>query len=354
MSGMEQTSHIQESMDASAAAPVTVPEAIALPIDELAQDARDWTRYGNGRSFKKFKGVHRTICRMHTQGIANNEIATYLGVDKCTVSVILNSGQGLACTAMLQQSLDGKLKDVSALLQETSLSSQKFLRSIATGDTEANLALRAKVAMDQLDRAGYGKINKNVNLDVQGSLTAEELDDIKRRAFSRGNIVEDSPESKTDNMLRERILSARQVSGSVKALSSADADVDFSVSELNADTGDDDDLNAGISVGDGAGVGGGQGWEGSSFKAGGGYVAGLASAEFGNGGDCLLGGDGCGGAEGDDLGQLNEALDLDDIDEFDGLEELLEEQSVAANTEDEELASELPDITNILKSLRST
>jgi hypothetical protein len=345
---MEQTSHTQESMDASAAAPVTVPEATALPIDELAQDARDWTRYGNGRSFKKFKGVHRTICRMHTQGIANNDIASYLGVDKCTVSVILNSGQGLACTAMLQQSLDGNLKDVSALLQETSLSSQKFLRSIATGDTEANLALRAKVAMDQLDRAGYGKINKNVNLDVQGSLTAEELDDIKRRAFSRGNIVEDSPESKTDNMLRERILSARQQSGSVKALSADTAEAD---ADADADA---DDLNADSSVGDGAGVGGGQGWEGSSFKAGGGFAAGLASAEFGNGGDCLLGGDGCGGAEGDDLGQLNEALDLDDIDEFDGLEELLEEQSAATNAEDEELASELPDITNIINLLRST
>lgn len=132
---------------------------------------------------RKLHSVHREVIRLRALGMIQEDIARELGVTQAFVGITLNSELGRIAMNDLQEKLDARTIDVGAALQENAKHAEDFLGRVVRGDGSiegVSPALRARVCMDQLDRSGFGKITKNVTLDLGGALTTEEIMEIKR------------------------------------------------------------------------------------------------------------------------------------------------------------------------------
>jgi hypothetical protein len=92
----------------------------------------------------------------------------------------------------LQLSRDSAVKDLSQQIKEAAPEAFQVLLSLMRDDANSPRALRAKIAMDNLDRAGLSPVKKVANFDAL--LTLEEIESLKERAKSvgikAGNVVE--------------------------------------------------------------------------------------------------------------------------------------------------------------------
>lgn len=130
---------------------------------------------------KKLHSVHREILRMRASGLTQINIANELGVTPAMVGLVLNSELGKLAMEEMQRKMDQEVIEVGVALQANAKHAEAFLGAVVRGDESEGVspALRARVCMDQLDRAGYGKITKNLTVDMSGALTAEEIAEIK-------------------------------------------------------------------------------------------------------------------------------------------------------------------------------
>lgn len=143
-----------------------------------------------GIELRKLHARHRHILRLHALGWRNVDIANEVGMTPQAIGVVVNSEIGQMVIQDMQTQLDREALDVQGQLTRNALISEQFLGRIVDGSEPANVGLRAKVCMDQLDRAGFPKAVKSINLDLHGRITAEEIQEIKEQARRLSNVVE--------------------------------------------------------------------------------------------------------------------------------------------------------------------
>jgi uncharacterized protein YerC len=148
----------------------------------------------NNRNYqiKAIQDNHREILRRLALGQSAKQIAGDLGCTTAVVSYVKNSRLGRGELDNLQLSRDSAVKDLSQQIKEAAPEAFQVLLSLMRDDANTPRALRAKIAMDNLDRAGLSPVKKVANFDAL--LTLEEIESLKERAKSvgikAGNVVE--------------------------------------------------------------------------------------------------------------------------------------------------------------------
>jgi hypothetical protein len=147
-------------------------------------------------NLQKLHAVHREVIRLRASGMTQVDIANELGMTIAFVSLVVNSELGKIAMEELQSRMDEETIEVGVALQRNAKAAEQFLGGIVTGAEQNGIspALRARVCMDQLDRAGFGKITKNLNVDMAGTITAEEIAEIKAEGRRMANFVDVSAE----------------------------------------------------------------------------------------------------------------------------------------------------------------
>jgi hypothetical protein len=139
---------------------------------------------------RKLHAVHREVIRLRASGLTNMNIANELGVTQAFVGLVLNSELGKLAMEEMQSKMDAEVIEVGVALQQNAKLAEAFLGKVVVGEEKGvSPALRARVCMDQLDRAGFGKITKNLNVDFSGALTAQEIAEIKAEGRRMVSVV---------------------------------------------------------------------------------------------------------------------------------------------------------------------
>lgn len=127
---------------------------------------------------------HKEVARRLALGQQNVKIAAALGMTPTAVSIIKNSPVTKEYVDNLQGARNSDTVDVMNNIREMAPKALKLLDAIISGaESEATPALRANVAKDILDRAGYGAV-KNLNVrSIHAVVSPADLEAIKRRAL---------------------------------------------------------------------------------------------------------------------------------------------------------------------------
>jgi hypothetical protein len=135
---------------------------------------------------------HKEVARRLALGQKNVTIATAVGMTPMAISNIKNSPVTQEYVANLQGVRNSDAVDILANIREMAPRALKLLDDIIQGkDAEASPALKANVAKDILDRAGYSAV-KNLNVrSVHAIVSPADLEAIKKRALeiAEGNQV---------------------------------------------------------------------------------------------------------------------------------------------------------------------
>lgn len=129
--------------------------------------------------------VHHEIVRLTLLGHDQKSIAEALGITEVCVSYTQNSRIVMDKLALLRAQRDASSVDVAAAIRDLTPKCVAVLESIML-DPSANAGVRSSNAKDLLDRAGYAapKVIKTESLVAH--LTAQDVEDIKRRAIGFG------------------------------------------------------------------------------------------------------------------------------------------------------------------------
>jgi hypothetical protein len=135
--------------------------------------------------------IHQEILRRLVAGQKPRQIASELQVTTAMISYIRNSNICRQRMAQLNEERDFSVSQVAKQIAELAPRALEVLEE-ALENPDSPINTRVKVAESLLDRAGFAPVQK-----VQGTMshthfTAEEIEDIKRRAYenSVGMIVE--------------------------------------------------------------------------------------------------------------------------------------------------------------------
>jgi len=143
----------------------------------------------NSYVIKRLWGQQKEILRLVASGLYNNKtIAELLGVTPQTISNIINSAIGKQTIDMLQGTADLDSIDLLARLKSLSHIALTVQEDMLL-DEATNPGLRNKVADKILDRSGYTPITKNLNMNVNAGLDADDMKKIKERANELRGIV---------------------------------------------------------------------------------------------------------------------------------------------------------------------
>ncbi len=124
---------------------------------------------------------HYEIARRLLIGDLPADICRDMNITPGRMSIIRHSPIFVEHMNRLQAKCDSKAVEVAERIQRCAPNSMKVLEDIVADTVEAatkyDPRLRAKVAMDNLDRAGYGAVQKS----VQAIMTPEDIDKLKLR-----------------------------------------------------------------------------------------------------------------------------------------------------------------------------
>lgn len=134
----------------------------------------------------RMKSRYREIVRLHTIGYQDSEIAEMVGCERRTVSYVIQARITSGMVEDLRDRRDQAAVDIAARIRSFAPLALEVATEILTDET-ASKSVRASIASDILDRAGY----KPVNMSFQASakLSSEDIDHLKQVARSNG-IVE--------------------------------------------------------------------------------------------------------------------------------------------------------------------
>lgn len=131
---------------------------------------------------------HREISRQVILGRSNKEIASDLGITPQTVSNVRNSPLARAELEKLGEARDMDAKSIAQRIEEFAPVALELLENIVKGQVPgASIALRAKVAGDQLGRAGHGEVKRIQSLHAH--LSRSDIEKIKARAVENARIA---------------------------------------------------------------------------------------------------------------------------------------------------------------------
>jgi hypothetical protein len=131
---------------------------------------------------------HEEIIRRITLGQKNTEIAQSMDMSEQQISNIRNSPIIQERLSVMKGARDAYTIDLARDIREFAPKALDLLKEIINGEMQlASPALKAKVAVDILDRAGYAPV-RNVNVQsVHAHLTKDDIEEMKRRAFESSN-----------------------------------------------------------------------------------------------------------------------------------------------------------------------
>lgn len=132
---------------------------------------------------------HHEIIRLILLGLGNKAIAERLAVTPQNVSDVRNSPIVRDRISVLEAARDAKTVDISRVLQEEAPACVQLLRDVRAGREESSISLRASVAQDLLDRAGFSAVRKTQAEVVSTHLTREDIEAIKDRARTIRDMV---------------------------------------------------------------------------------------------------------------------------------------------------------------------
>jgi len=142
---------------------------------------------------------HHQMARLLLLGYTNKEVAEVLGCTPQNVSDVRNSPVFQEKMAVLRDAADDEAVDVIGQMKKDAGKSLRILEQMRDGELTQDAKLRAQVAQDLLDRAGYGKIQKVEGRHAVAYLDAEALERIKNLAHGRREAVEAEVVEETDS-----------------------------------------------------------------------------------------------------------------------------------------------------------
>ena len=129
---------------------------------------------------------HEEIIRRLTVGQKNVDIARAMDLTETQVSNVRNSPIIQERLAIMKGARDASTIDIARDIREFAPKALKLLKEIVQGEgTTGQLAspgLKARVASDFLDRAGYAPIKSIDVRSVHAHLTREDIEELKSRA----------------------------------------------------------------------------------------------------------------------------------------------------------------------------
>lgn len=153
-----------------------------MPKHRLGRSKSDCRKYEVTNLWER----HHQMKRMAIMGFGQKEIAEAIGCAPQTVGNVLNSPMMKRELELARAELDMEAFDAAKEIQRILPKSLKLLEEIIDGSQpEASLPLRAKVAMDNVSRAGYSPVVRG-HIDVNHSFSKEEIEQIKRDALAAG------------------------------------------------------------------------------------------------------------------------------------------------------------------------
>lgn len=131
---------------------------------------------------KKMNHRHKEIVRRLLLGEKDVHIARDLGVTVQMVRYTKTSPIVQEQLGIMHGALDGKTVDIAKEIQDKAPIALKVLEEIMT-DRDAKEGVRARIAENWLDRAGFAPVKQIQSVDV--TFTSDDIQAIKKRALSR-------------------------------------------------------------------------------------------------------------------------------------------------------------------------
>lgn len=124
---------------------------------------------------------HKEIARRLLCGERQADIAKALNMSLSRISIICNSPIFKHHLDRLSHGRNEEAIDIQRNLQHNAELASQILNQILSNKVEAPTHLKARVAMDALDRGGFPKVSISKNENVNVTLTADKLEEIKRK-----------------------------------------------------------------------------------------------------------------------------------------------------------------------------
>jgi len=140
----------------------------------------------------------REVARMVVLGVRNNVIAQELDLSPGTVTSILRQPETQQYIEELRTMRDENVADVHDRIVSCADNAVNFLEAILNGNEDVSQALKLKAALTILDRAGHPAATKNIHVGLTGHLSAQDIEDMRRRAQASGSMVAQQVEYLTD------------------------------------------------------------------------------------------------------------------------------------------------------------
>jgi len=128
---------------------------------------------------------HKEINRLATAGYKDKEIADMLHIAPATVRNTLASPVTAEHRRELEAMRDAATVDIAKDIKLMAPAALEILNNMIHSEDTQN-AVKAKVCLSILDRAGYGPVQKMETLNANVHITAHDLNEIKARARTMG------------------------------------------------------------------------------------------------------------------------------------------------------------------------
>jgi len=136
---------------------------------------------------------HHEINRRLLLGQKSKDIAKEMGITEATVSYTKNSHLAQKELSIMKVARDADTIDVARQIREIAPQALEVLEDIMNGD-ETPETLKAKVATDLLDRAGYSPPKKVIGAIAHQHFSKDDITKIKERALNiginSGNVID--------------------------------------------------------------------------------------------------------------------------------------------------------------------
>ena len=146
---------------------------------------------GDGRRYQiqNLWDIHHEVIRLAVLGMKHADIARELGITSVTVSTCLNSEVGRRHLATMRGARDAETLDLAVEIRRKAPVAFRLLQEYMEND-DFDPKQRIAIAMDTMDRAGYGAPRIIEGRMVHAHLTADDLNEIKQRARENNMIVD--------------------------------------------------------------------------------------------------------------------------------------------------------------------
>jgi len=146
---------------------------------------------GEGRRYQiqNLWDSHHEIIRLAVLGMKHVDIARELNITAVTVSICLNSEIGRRQLELMRGARDSETIDLAIEIRKKAPVAFRLLQEYMEND-DFDPKQRISIAMDTMDRAGYGAPRIVEGRMLHAHLTADDLNEIKQRARENSMMID--------------------------------------------------------------------------------------------------------------------------------------------------------------------